>query len=795
MKYFPLQRVIVLFLTLAVSTSPLLAQQKTITNPKPSPAAPAPDPTFDTLLAADTFNVYAEVRGVGALTHSSAVTDILDPLMKMGNPPKEFKLIVKWLNAHADTLAGSRLLVAGWPSRPGLPDAVVAVEFASADEAKKFYPELSGFLPKIFPTPTPEPSPTASPAAALNAPPAQNKTDQKPNTTAPPSPPYQLKQIGALVLISDAPFNVRDLRPRGSRGLEEDPNFAMARTRFASESVFVYIDFQAIQKEETERQKKWQEEEKKNEEARRANPPAEEKETEAETGETGGDNPSTAVLSATVVESSEPTLRVGVESIPSPSPENSPANEELSNTAELDSVMSMLWMGLFSGAERRWPEGVGLGVNFEGDSYVARGLIINGEETKDRPIPFVPQFISGPAIVPQAPEVVPADLDLFVTVSLNYQQIYENTLKALESTRVLSGEGNKVNPSENSGDALAGVEKKLGLKIKQDLLPLLGNEFAFAVPKPAPKPEATEANAQKKSTAASAGPGINPIIAIGIKDRDAVSNAIPKILEAAGLKGANLIAQKEKRDNVEIVSYGPFSYALIENFFVFSTDAAQTRRTVDAYLNHQTLSSDSHYRNYTRWQPHQVLGQLYVGPTVIQEYMFGSSPLRNASLSDYLAHVSPMIDPVTYSLTNDGSGSFHELHVPRNLVQMLVATSSSAVAEEPLRVNEYRAQAGLRSIAEAEARFRMDKGAGSYGTMEQLMSEGVTSKELVEGYGYRIELIVSSGKFEATAVPIEYGTTGRLSFFIDESNTLRGGDHGGGPATVADQPLDARYRD
>jgi hypothetical protein len=51
-------------------------------------------------------------------------------------------------------------------------------------------------------------------------------------------------------------------------------------------------------------------------------------------------------------------------------------------------------------------------------------------------------------------------------------------------------------------------------------------------------------------------------------------------------------------------------------------------------------------------------------------------------------------------------------------------------------------------------------------------------------------VILSGNKFEATAVPIEYGVTGTLSYFIDESGVLRGGDHGGGAATLADQPVD-----
>jgi hypothetical protein len=48
----------------------------------------------------------------------------------------------------------------------------------------------------------------------------------------------------------------------------------------------------------------------------------------------------------------------------------------------------------------------------------------------------------------------------------------------------------------------------------------------------------------------------------------------------------------------------------------------------------------------------------------------------------------------------------------------------------------------------------------------------------------------SADRFEATAVPIEYGVTGTLSYFIDESGVLRAGDHGGGLASIADEPVD-----
>jgi hypothetical protein len=65
----------------------------------------------------------------------------------------------------------------------------------------------------------------------------------------------------------------------------------------------------------------------------------------------------------------------------------------------------------------------------------------------------------------------------------------------------------------------------------------------------------------------------------------------------------------------------------------------------------------------------------------------------------------------------------------------------------------------------------------------------MVQKELLDNVGYKIEVTVSGDKFEATAVPLEYNKTGRLSYFVDQSAIVRGGDHAGGPAKVGDRPV------
>ncbi|HEX3282316.1 MAG TPA: hypothetical protein VHR36_13860, partial [Pyrinomonadaceae bacterium] len=252
-----------IILVLALSTTTLLAQQKRgITPRKPAPAPPAaqaaePDPTFDTLLADDSYKIYVEVRGVGQLVHSPAFNDLLEPLTKITGPSKQFSTLLNWLDAHADILSGSHLLVAGWPTQKGLPDIVMAIEFASPEEAQKFEPQLRRLMTTLVPVDPQKPEPTPASGAGQ---PLKNQAPQVQSQPAPAPLPYHLTHAGSLVLLSDKPFALRDLKPRNARLLAEDQNFVTAHSRFASESLFLYVDVKAIEKEEQDRRKRYEEE-------------------------------------------------------------------------------------------------------------------------------------------------------------------------------------------------------------------------------------------------------------------------------------------------------------------------------------------------------------------------------------------------------------------------------------------------------------------------------------------------------------------------------------------------------
>jgi hypothetical protein len=142
--------------------------------------------------------------------------------------------------------------------------------------------------------------------------------------------------------------------------------------------------------------------------------------------------------------------------------------------------------------------------------------------------------------------------------------------------------------------------------------------------------------------------------------------------------------------------------------------------------------------------------------------------------------------PITYSLSNEGFGPLHELHVPKNLVLLAVAGFSSGINPSPEQQNEAMAIGAMMMIANAEETYK--KTSGSYGTLDQLMEAKVISKEMIEG-GYKFEVFVTGDKFEAFATPVEYGKKGKTSYFIDQTQVLRGADHNGSSANSSDPPI------
>lgn len=809
----PLARFIVALIAMVLFATPLCAQRPAATSVKPPARRETtprlPEPTFDTLLAADSYKLYGEIRNVGQLLGAGGAGEIVDPISKLAEPPKEFQSIVKFLKSNAEALADSRLLFATWPARRGLPNAFVAIEFPTAEEAAKFSPKLETLLPTILPPVPVVPEDTkADPnQPKRGAPQTVNETKPEvaaPNTATAKPPerlPFTISRSGSLVFISDQPFKFEKLHPAGSKSLFEDSSFRIARDRFSSESIFVFLNVALEDKRKPQ------------------TPPAKvitEAESEAERIREQEDKKAEAEAEAARKVVNEPTLpdpppdpepqterRVAVLTAGAEPPAAPAPTEAQKAQAAASSQMGRLLDALGFG-EPQWPEAVGLALALDNNEYVIRAILVDSPNAKRLPLPFVPQLISGPAYAAEAPSVLPDDTELFVSVSVDFSQTYGGMRQATEARLKAEPRSVPASDKEPPLDAFSEFEKKAGFKIKDDLLPALGNEIALAgslsalqgaapfglqpPPSAKPSPETSDGKEDPDNKASNK----LPILLVGVKDREAARKLMPRVLDGLGIGAANLIAQVERREDTEMVNYaGVFAYAFVGNFLVIS-EAPTVRRVIDAHLNHQTLSGNNAFRNSRRWQPKQILGEFYVSPALMEGYheaVRKQAPTMDPAMRDLLMALTPSSEAITYALSNEGLGNQHELHLPKNLIITMVATISSATKNPPPEVNEMIASGTLLLIANAQSTYKETAGKGSYGTLDKLIEQKLVQRDMLEKYGYKIDVTVSGESFEAVATPLEYGKTGKRSFFVDQSGVVRGDDKGGGPATIADKPV------
>jgi type IV pilus assembly protein PilA len=110
--------------------------------------------------------------------------------------------------------------------------------------------------------------------------------------------------------------------------------------------------------------------------------------------------------------------------------------------------------------------------------------------------------------------------------------------------------------------------------------------------------------------------------------------------------------------------------------------------------------------------------------------------------------------------------------------------------------NEGSAIHSLRTISSAQEVYHST--FNKYATLSELGTSSLIDRQLASGtkngYNFTVELTTGDTNLEgfaAVGVPITYRSTGNRSFYVDETQIIRGSDNFGGPSSKMDQPLDA----
>jgi hypothetical protein len=649
--------------------------------------------------------------------------------------------------------------------------------------------------------------------------------------------PFFVKRAGGLVVIADRQFTFRRLGgAAGEPPLTDEPGFQAARARLASDTLFLYFNttrmsrYTKRQAEEYERQTKLAEAEEaaairnggndnRPISGRGRTAPATVRNSEAGPGVPAGSantNSNAAAPSPEKKEEgddeSDETLAALEEFKRHEAEEEQKRKsqpgyeEEQKRQARQREFENQLGHVVFSGDPTRgaWPESVGVGASIEGDEIVLRALFVGDSEGHTpRPVPFMPILLSGPQLAPEAASVVPADADIFVAASLDLPQMYDYVASAFKIFDLAAGAAGEQDKTGLFESQVSAFERDNKLRIREDLLASLGNEIALVLPsdflggprRRTPQGaggDAANADAAKLEPQTFAS---SPVVIVSLSDKEAMKGLLPRALQAAGIKGASEEQLIEKRGDVEVLIFTQASAAFIGNFLVMS-DPQTMRWVIDAYNRRETLAGSEGFRRAVGWQQRQLLGQVYVSNALIKD-AFGDvyksiEDIEDQELRGFLSRLDPNPGAVTHTLTKEGTGLLHELHVPKNLLALMSASTVVMEKTAILRRNEMMAVGVMYNVARLQAEYK--EGAGRYGGIEELRNkegkdeEGGDTANPFESEGYEIKVTASGDKFEATATPTDYPKQGRRSFFIDQTNVLRGADTGGRPANASTEP-------
>src|SRR5205807_6556177 len=194
--------------------------------------------------------------------------------------------------------------------------------------------------------------------------------------------------------------------------------------------------------------------------------------------------------------------------------------------------------------EEQTPEAIAVALALDNDQYVVKAIIAESANAKPLLVPFWPQLISGPASAAGAPSVLPDDTEVFVSGSVNIRQTYDGMKKQAEIAARTAAKQIPATEKNEPLDEFAAFEKKAGFKIKEELLPVLGNEIAvasslkslqglgmFGVGPPPPSSKGSSDSSQKDYAF--------PILLIAVKDRDEARRLMPRVLDGMGLGEVN----------------------------------------------------------------------------------------------------------------------------------------------------------------------------------------------------------------------------------------------------------------
>ncbi|MBL8208586.1 MAG: hypothetical protein JNM09_30425 [Blastocatellia bacterium] len=368
----------------------------------------------------------------------------------------------------------------------------------------------------------------------------------------------------------------------------------------------------------------------------------------------------------------------------------------------------------------------------------------------------------------------------------------------------------------------ARMDQELGFVLRDELAKDLGNEVTVAYGIPKLVMAAVDSEGRKKDDEGWA-------VFVGIKDRAATQQALIKTFAyfTGGMMNASTSDDEQKNaapktedqlrqeremriqnaqsawammptevyKKVEIKSVFAAWLGFSDEHLIVADSKETIKQMLDLSDGGRAMASDY---NYSRAMGGigSATTKVFVGPKMFDDLLnnFIASWVANpTTLADNAGSRAPLNVPATIALAidSDANGLKLEAFSPLGLAGTAALWGFGDDVRNGTNRKENDARYKLRQLAKAEKTYAKGnkKRYVSLETLTKANKDIFNAESLKNEEGnYKFEFKLKPGAkgYEATATPIKYGRQGRLSFFIDESGTLRSADKQGVAATVAD---------
>ncbi|HQR37421.1 MAG TPA: DUF3352 domain-containing protein [Blastocatellia bacterium] len=386
-------------------------------------------------------------------------------------------------------------------------------------------------------------------------------------------------------------------------------------------------------------------------------------------------------------------------------------------------------------------------------------LLLELDRTKENLITIA---TDAPAITLNAAEVVPSSMQALISLGVDFERMFDFANRPTTSNAT-----GQSAPTE-AEQLAAHAEQMLGMKLRTEFLPAVGNEVSLAL-------DLTPTIAGAFETP----PNMHPprwLVVIPARDADVLRRGLGSLVRSLG--GPAKPDDSDERDykGTRIIQRGSYACAIVGTMAVLG-EPAQVERSIDAVAAESTLASSP---DVTALRG-QLNGSTIGAVCVTREYgaMFADLLAKSPRLGGSgLTTASMMQRGLSFTVTKEAGGVYCGLDDDRALAPAIIgivaAIAIPSLVAARRAANESAAIGTLRTLASAEATFQSR--SGRFGSLKELVTGGYIVEDFVNGgernsYVFR-QVAVTRKTFEFSAEPVG-ALGGSRSFNIIEDYVIR----------------------